>query len=100
PPSPLYPLSLHDALPISCAWGVMAAGSGFASSTPPRKPPATTPATKTRFHRPRERQSYLKNSTLPGKVVAQMWRRLAETPNGLRSEEHTSELQSPYDLVC
>src|SRR5437588_4557681 len=67
----------------ACAWGVMAAGSGFASSTPPRKPPATTPATKTRFHRPRERQSYLKNSTLPGKVAAQMWRRLAERPNGL-----------------
>src|SRR5437588_7438514 len=67
----------------ACAWGVMATGSGFASSTPPTKPPATTPATKTRFHRPAPRQSYLKNATLPGNVAAHMWRRLAERPNGL-----------------
>src|SRR5438094_10677687 len=38
--------------------------------------------------------STLKSSrTLFGKVQS-------NRPHGMRSEEHTSELQSPYDLVC
>src|SRR5207248_9719304 len=28
------------------------------------------------------------------------WRQLRTVAVGVRSEEHTSELQSPYDLVC
>src|SRR5207248_9123937 len=28
------------------------------------------------------------------------WMALSLSPDGKRSEEHTSELQSPYDLVC
>src|SRR5205085_741904 len=74
----------EQALPVLRGRGSHGRGGGHrGTSSGSRKPPATTPATKTRFHRPRERQSYLKNSTLPGKVAAQMWRRLAETPNGL-----------------
>src|SRR6266516_466190 len=33
-----------------------------------------------------------------GSVVHAAW--TEEFPGSLRSEEHTSELQSPYDLVC
>src|SRR5207248_8734798 len=39
----------------------------------------------------------------PGKVFtpAELWSsRMGQYPSGGRSEEHTSELQSPYDLVC
>src|SRR5207248_10190595 len=38
----------------------------------------------------------------PGHVVAGVGRRSGQRKllSGLRSEEHTSELQSPYDLVC
>src|SRR5207248_8053036 len=94
PPHP-YPLSLHDALPISCnvirterenslrgrTWaadgGRVAAGDGAAGVEARRDAP------------PRARRRVEHRRGAVGGV--------AETP---RSEEHTSELQSPYDLVC
>src|SRR6266705_6112723 len=36
----------------------------------------------------------------PAVVGALMWGYIYGNQFGLRSEEHTSELQSPYDLVC
>src|SRR5438094_9575046 len=61
PPTSIYTLSLHDALPISPV------GPGDLLPHPRRLPPSA--------------------------------RARCAAP-ALRSEEHTSELQSPYDLVC
>src|SRR5438094_8265302 len=68
----IYTLSLHDALPIS--WNQ---GSGWRGISPP---------IRARPWRPRRR--------------SRAGRRWAEGQRRRRSEEHTSELQSPYDLVC
>src|SRR5207248_5817841 len=71
-PTPeIYTLSLHDALPISRPWS--------------RPAP-----TSSRGRRPRWRRSAIGSGWL-------CWRTAGSAP---RSEEHTSELQSPYDLVC
>src|SRR5437867_5377570 len=66
----IYTLSLHDALPISCI------ARAFSTQT-----------------RPMERSSSGRTATST-KTPASTWLVTA------RSEEHTSELQSPYDLVC
>src|SRR5699024_12042261 len=40
-------------------------------------------------------------SAVPSAVTADLWRSsVPPTPRQLRSEEHTSELQSRFDLVC
>src|SRR5207248_6151476 len=97
PPSSLYTLSLHDALPIyrlaqdayfksprktfsrPCGPGVCA-GVADASRYADRRGHAA---------RHVRRRVAARRSYAPGWPHA--------TP---RSEEHTSELQSPYDLVC
>src|SRR2546426_11534187 len=62
----IYPLSLHDALPISrCA--------------PPPCHPAATP---------------------PAAPCPSLRSRRSRACRRVRSEEHTSELQSPCNLVC
>src|SRR5688572_32270950 len=70
----IYTLSLHDALPISGA---------------------PTAAHRSRVHHPAQKQ----RSAIPGRtvhhnrtMVGHRWR--------VRSEEHTSELQSQSNLVC
>src|SRR5258708_25743198 len=65
-PPEIYPLPLHDALPISCSTAIAQAAS---NSQSPACNSAGRPA------RPSYRQA-------------------------TRSEEHTSELQSPDHLVC
>src|SRR5688500_19102039 len=76
PPSALYPLSLHDALPISIRpdlhrlIGMLRAVPGIEDIS-----------LSTNGVRLAELASQLKDA-------------------GLRSEEHTSELQSPCNLVC
>src|SRR5688500_20298086 len=73
-PPQLYTLSLHDALPIS------AGNSARTWSFPKYAPIAETPEELSTF-----------------RCVA----KFAFTPTVLmRSEEHTSELQSPCNLVC
>src|SRR2546430_11394489 len=67
----IYTLSLHDALPISRAHGLAATG---------------------RFSRP-ARTSHRRMTPLSFIVARSL-------PSGLRSEEHTSELQSQSNLVC
>src|SRR5699024_12511918 len=69
PPPPPYPLSLHDALPIS-----------YPLCRPCRPP-----------HSQRRRYAHI-SCSLP-------LRRLPGAPRS-RSEEHTSELQSRFDIVC
>src|SRR3989441_346483 len=73
----------------------MATGCGLRSSTPPTKPPTTTPARKTRFHRPDRRQSYLKYATSPGRHAAHRCRRLLEMPNGLLPSSSRPTATSP-----
>src|SRR5437867_8847467 len=75
PPPDIYTLSLHDALPISAV---------LAPSTQRRRLVHSVPSSGLR--------------AIAG------WRRAqppaTRLPTCRRSEEHTSELQSPYDLVC
>src|SRR5207248_5103554 len=97
PPPPTSTLSLHDALPISRAVvsllynGVLSRcpdiklivnHSGAAVPVLSGRVKDRVPGDESRDHRDAPRLG--KNENIP---------------NG-RSEEHTSELQSPYDLVC
>src|SRR5207248_7979686 len=86
-PTEIYTLSLHDALPIShCRSEARPSrargGGGRVRSSP-------LPTASTARSRPPARRG---ESRAPG----------SRGPRraGGRSEEHTSELQSPYDLVC
>src|SRR5438034_1846755 len=75
--SEIYTLSLHDALPI-CAWR-----RGGAADRQRRRGGRDV-------RQPRRARAAL----LPGQAGAR------DGPPGVRSEEHTSELQSHSDLVC
>src|SRR5438876_8778547 len=70
PPTKIYTLSLHDALPISCGRNAPICAAGI---------PGACPAWSRAVGRPIKRR--------PMRAHA-------------RSEEHTSELQSPVHLVC
>src|SRR5207249_10501471 len=85
PTSEIYPLSLHDALPISTASG----RSLVAMSVPPTSPPpcASRPA-RSRYQPWNSDARRSTNACTPS------------NPSSDRSEEHTSELQSRFDLVC
>src|SRR5207248_9404103 len=79
----LYTLSLHDALPIL--------------TPPPTWPPVKPGQSKIAVGKTRI-EEIQRNQRVPssrGDVWEACWH-----PRELRSEEHTSELQSPYDLVC
>src|SRR5205807_8694072 len=86
-PPEIYTLSLHDALPISSDDSVL----------PPMRRGAPSPTSPS------------SRSTLPCRLfaspVASRWMakasaRRAGAKSRQRSEEHTSELQSPCNLVC
>src|SRR5207248_7583472 len=95
--SPLYPLSLHDALPISRRHieGILAdplparIGQGLISIAPLASAPQTGRGRK-------DEAPLVSKRVIP---VARQQQRAVEIDEA-RSEEHTSELQSPYDLVC
>src|SRR5438094_5323560 len=81
--SQIYTLSLHDALPISALGG----------------------AVELRQRHPAETDRLVEHTGLSEPVLARRrvhdHQRLVRRPRELsRSEEHTSELQSPYELVC
>src|SRR5690348_18162231 len=85
PPTAIYTLSLHDALPIFV--------------TPSCRMMATM-ATRLRFFDPRLIRSYLARHSGEFLSVAHAaWHNTCRT-RAERSEEHTSELQSPVHLVC
>src|SRR5947209_9636314 len=77
--SVLYTLSLHDALPI---WGFDAVVIGIRAFNVRKDLAAKVPA--------------LSAYAEAGGTVIEQYNR----PDGLRSEEHTSELQSRQYLVC
>src|SRR5207248_10024896 len=80
------PLSLHDALPISPVRRRAAAMAAFRLFRPSRDAPRAPRAW--RFERGARRSMALGRL---GLLIRPLWG---------RSEENTSELQSPYDLVC
>src|SRR5690606_39596648 len=78
PPTEIYPLSLHDALPILAPWARDRRTSRVTlASTSPAAPPLCSTAIS-RGH----------------------WKKMVVSPVSSRSEEHTSELQSRENLVC
>src|SRR5207248_4650079 len=82
-------LSLHDALPISWGWAELSGPS-------PRWARAGR-AAKTRIVRPEKAREASERKF----ILFKFYREFARLDAGSRrSEEHTSELQSPYDLVC
>src|SRR5699024_12414340 len=90
PPTPhIYTLSLHDALPISPS----------ISPPTPAAPARTSAGTRPQPTPPTARSS---NSSSPpsnaNSPTGGIW--TASTSTSPRSEEHTSELQSRFDLVC
>src|SRR5690606_39849253 len=91
PPTELYTLSLHDALPISPASPVASGPVASGSDTSPR-PGATSAPTCT------------VSPVAPVSPVASPCSRAGVSPAAMslrpRSEEHTSELQSRENLVC
>src|SRR5207248_9896027 len=88
-PTPVTsPLSLHDALPILL----------IAAATAAQSPPQTFEELSTKA-----RQAYEANhSEEAAELYARAVKLRPDWAEGwwARSEEHTSELQSPYDLVC
>src|SRR5207248_10791336 len=97
PPSHLYTLSLHDALPISPRFRqkstsrlrpIIRTGKSLS------KRRSIVPCTKA------FRQKFAVRRNSSGN--ARVWHGLRSelSVDFVRSEEHTSELQSPYDLVC
>src|SRR5438034_8398022 len=82
-PTELYTLSLHDALPICAMRGRARDGE---VGLRPRK-------------RQLDRPAFALGVALPGRQRGGRLR-LPAVCLGLRSEEHTSELQSHSDLVC
>src|SRR5688500_11635295 len=91
-----HPLPLHDALPISAA-----SSRSAPRSTRPRPAPPTVTASSSSPFRSCARSRARAASRSPSSSAHE---RGAPRPpaarDGRRSEEHTSELQSPCNLVC
>src|SRR5207248_11358016 len=85
-----YPLPLHDALPI------------FGTSRPrDSSSRQCSPASRAAETRRRERAGIeALRFAVHDQVGGDRPERAARLDAATRSEEHTSELQSPYDLVC
>src|SRR5690606_40679709 len=92
-PTELYPLSLHDALPIYPRWlaAALAAHRVATRSSPDlgRLSPVGR-GCAARLVRPRP----------PAPRWCPRWGSTGPRPRDARSEEHTSELQSRENLVC
>src|SRR5699024_11904298 len=85
----LHSLSLHDALPISINWHPILLGPMFKATG--SAPMATVPLKAEYMLHDFKRTANLFN--IP-------YKQPSDFPIGTRSEEHTSELQSRFDLVC
>src|SRR5207249_11238263 len=86
-----YTLSLHDALPIFRR----------VHHKKQHRVPGGVPMNETRLQAERARDAFLRLSTTVDRTA--VLREAAEALRknaSLRSEEHTSELQSRFDLVC
>src|SRR5689334_23738782 len=82
----IYTLSLHDALPIWGGWWRPATQSASAGS-----PCSGRPSARRRRAPASDKSSPVVERNSPGSSHAKFF---------LRSEEHTSELQSQFHLVC
>src|SRR5207248_9847424 len=91
-PPALYTLSLHDALPISTRGG--------RASRPPQRSPGLPPDHFLRRSRLDGQQRDALHAELLARALCVVGNELVLRIVFHRSEEHTSELQSPYDLVC
>src|SRR5207248_8969856 len=92
-----YPLSLHDALPI------LSLGRGVVDENFLRRPRVLFQHWIRVRHLPRRREPCVRHPVVRELVEVLLGVDDAVDVGGLghaRSEEHTSELQSPYDLVC
>src|SRR5699024_11244872 len=89
--SHLFTLSLHDALPISGEYGKRTC----TARSCPR--PCPSGRCSPRNPRPSSCPEGLGRSTPRGRPTS-TWN--CSRPGSRRSEEHTSELQSRFDLVC
>src|SRR5207253_11295905 len=87
-PPASYTLSLHDALPISLKRGIQGASSTNCMALVPVWKPETS-GIVTR-----------KPTIAPRSEIALASRRFLTGTSAMRSEEHTSELQSRGHLVC
>src|SRR5207248_11491778 len=91
--TPLYTLSLHDALPIS-----------FTTDLIQKEPDQGLPATlRTEVAFVYDEDALYVGARMFSDTSADIetvMTRRDESGVAERSEEHTSELQSPYDLVC
>src|SRR5207248_10067898 len=95
-PPELYTLSLHDALPISRPPGGAEGGRELESREPGR--PEVGVAVDQCCDLRAKRAGHARG--VPGARVRARLSRSRGDRRRRRSEEHTSELQSPYDLVC
>src|SRR5207244_7913088 len=96
PPPPLSPLSLHDALPILSIprAAISVATMNFSS------PRFTLPITRSRSFCGRSPLSISASRPLRFSTFAISSVSVRVLQKTIRSEEHTSELQSPDHLVC
>src|SRR5262245_65390879 len=85
PPPQTYPLSLHDALPIS--------------ATPRRRPPRGSPTRRGSCTATPPTRCCSSSCARP-RTARSTRRKAAGVRRAGRSEEHTSELQSLRHLVC
>src|SRR5699024_12703636 len=94
PPPDLYPRSLHDALPISPASAAMARSGASSPSEANRRMAAS------RIRAFVVRSSCAERMFNRLHACSMTFKVLGGKCEALRSEEHTSELQSRFDLVC
>src|SRR5207248_9788346 len=94
----IYTLSLHDALPIFGLRHRSAPARARRQVDGARAVPGPRPRGDRTRGRRAGRDGAQPRGPGPAARLARGARRTL--PAGLRSEEHTSELQSPYDLVC
>src|SRR5207248_10846861 len=88
-PTELYTRSLHDALPI------------WAARTSLRSVNESTTSSRTTIARSRTADAgAVRKRSLTRRMVRASSPPRSSQGSKSRSEEHTSELQSPYDLVC
>src|SRR5207248_7829961 len=91
----IYTLSLHDALPISIE---------YASSSGKRQMPkylVSAASASSKLETAKYAGLWLSSPSIYSTAVqTQKASIITSDITLLRSEEHTSELQSPYDLVC
>src|SRR5207249_7280092 len=88
-PAPIYPLSLHDALPIS-------------GGTPCVHTSRCVPCSRSRASSgaPTNTATRAGSTSSAAPTYDRSWPPCSNSWFTSRSEEHTSELQSRFDLVC